>query len=82
MFDFHITCTRKIKSLNVVFDDSELPEEPTASVVDTAPSSTFDLTERVKSAPKTQRTHKVLTPEIIELDRPVKIAEELNNLEF
>lgn len=87
MFDLHITCTKDIKTLTLVFDDNEAISVP--SVVNTVdkPKKTGDniLTERIK--PKKANTVKlaphVLTPEVIDVsNRPIKVASELNNLEI
>lgn len=87
MFDFHITCTKNIKSLNIVFDDGEFSvtgNEPIIENKKVENSNTFDIMDRMsaKADNSTKRVKKELVPEIIDVDRPVKIATELNNLEF
>lgn len=87
MFDFHITCTKNIKTLNIVFDDGEFSvtgNEPIIENKKVENSGTFDIMDRLSAKadnPK-KRVKKELVPEIINVDRPVKIATELNNLEF
>lgn len=87
MFDFHITCTKNIKRLNIVFDDGEFSvtgDEPIIENKKVENSNTFDIMDRLsaKVGNPTKQVKKELTPEIIDVDRPVKIATELNNLEF
>lgn len=87
MFDFHITCTQNIKSLNIVFDDGEVSvtgNEPIIENKKVENSNTFDIMDRMsaKADNPMKQVKKELVPEIIDVDRPVKIATELNNLEF
>ena len=91
MFDLHITCSSNIKTLTLTFEEgkivsSEPDNKPRVSKVPDYKDTQELLTERL-SKPKAHKNtvklpQRVLTPDVIDLDRPVKVASELNNLEI
>ena len=91
MFDLHITCSSNIKTLTLTFEEgkivsSEPDDKPRVPKVPDYKDTQELLTERL-SKPKAHKNtvklpQRVLTPDVIDLDRPVKVASELNNLEI
>lgn len=92
MFDLHITCSSNIKTLTLTFEEGKIvPSEPLEQV-ETKPKipdyrDTQELLTERLSKPKAHKNtvklpQRVLTPDVIDLDRPIKVASELNNLEI
>lgn len=95
MFDLHITCSSNIKTLTLTFEEGKIVPSEHPEQVETKPKvpkipdyrDTQELLTERLSKPKAHKNtvklpQRVLTPDVIDLDRPIKVASELNNLEI
>ena len=87
-FDLHITSTKDIKSLNIVFSDNTTVSTVTKAPTVNAPTETKEslLSPYDVIKPKQTKITKAkaqIPTDVIDInDRPQRIANELNNLEL
>lgn len=78
MFDLHITCTKDIADLKITFTDGTSVEGSQSP----APQSRHQTDNFPEYSTQVKNRAKITLPDVPEVHRGVKVADELQNLEL